>query len=257
MAHIDRTPLGAATLVRKWYLDWNSGTYGAPSWVAVNGVVEFTPKITPVLQDDSDYDSAGYGSQAKTALNWTADLKVGRKVRTTDPTLYDAGQEGIRAAAKAFGSAGIVDVRFYEVTASGPIAEAYRGYAEVTYEHGGGGMTALDTASIILTGRGELDTITHPDYAAAKPILYSITPATDVEAGGAPVIIKGTNFFASGVDDVVSIAFGATNCPDYITVDDQTIFAIVPAHAAATVAVAVTNAQGASTVTVNFVYTVA
>jgi hypothetical protein len=208
-----------------------------------------------VLQDDSDYDSAGYQSQAKTALGWSIELTVQRKVTAALATAYDPGQELLRAAANALGTTGVVDVRWYEVTASGPITEAYRGYAEVTWAPEGGAMDALDTASLVLTGRGARATYTHPDFAAAVPILYSVTPAVGVQAGGTLHTLKGQNFFAAGVSGVVSMAVGVTAITVYTVDDDQTIHFVMPAKAAATFAITVTNATGVSTVTVNIVIT--
>lgn len=257
MAHTTKVPLGAATYNRKWYLDVNTGTYDAPNWVGVFGVSDFKPVVEPTLQKDSDYDSGGWGSQTPAAINWSIEMNLQRKVTTALATAYDPGQEALRAYAPLFGTSNQADVRWYEVTSGGPIAEAYRGYAAVTWTENGGPEDGLAAVTCKLVGRGARTAITHPDYAAGVPILYSITPATDVEAGGLLCKLKGANFFAAGVDDVVSIAFGATDAPSYSTLDDQTIFVNAPAHTAGTVAVTVTNATGVSTVTVNFVYTVA
>ena len=75
-----KTPLGASTVNRKWYLDVNTGTPETPTWVGVFGITDFTPGLSPVLQDDSDYDSEGYGSQTKTGASWTLSGTVARKV---------------------------------------------------------------------------------------------------------------------------------------------------------------------------------
>lgn len=257
MSHVDRTPLGAATVAGKWYLDINTGTYAAPTWTAVNGVSNFVPKHEPTLQDDSDYDSAGYGSQAKTGLAWSAEITVQRKVTAASATVYDPGQEALRAAAATLGTGGIVDVRWYEVTSGGPIAEAYRGYAEVSWAQSGGAHSDLESVAITLTGRGARETITHPDYTQAVPTVTSVSPAAGGTAGGTLVEIHGTGFFKDGVDDIVAttgIKFGTTAATAWITESDNVVFAVAPAHAGGTVAVTVYNAAGVSTVTQNFVY---
>jgi hypothetical protein len=51
---IEREPLGANTLNRKYYLDVNTGTAAVPAWKGVFGIGEFKPNIDPTLQDDSD-----------------------------------------------------------------------------------------------------------------------------------------------------------------------------------------------------------
>jgi hypothetical protein len=248
VAHLDRTPLGAATSAGKWFFDLNTATYAAPTWIAVNGVSGFSPKLEPTLQDDSDYDSAGYGSQAKTGLTWSAEITVGRKVTLADATVYDPGQEALRAKAASMATTRIADVRWYEVTPSGPIAEAYRGQAEVSWGQGGGAHNELETVSITLSGRGTREEITHPDYAHVAPVLYSVTPSTGAAAGGVLLHIKGKNFFLAGVADVDAasdVTLGTHNCLYHVE-DDQNIWAVMPAETQGNSNIVVTNSIGAS-----------
>ena len=244
MAHTDRVVLAAATLNRKYYLDVNTGTYAVPTWVPVNGMTDFVAKVDPALADDSDFYS-GWKSQAKTALGWNITTKLVRKVTVASATAYDPGQEALRTASLAFGNTGIVDVRFYEVTTSGPKVEAYRGYAEVTWASDGGAMDALDTVSVTLTGRGELSAITHPDGApSAVPVVTSINPTTGVQAGGYLVSIMGTGF--TGTVETTGVKFGVTNATSWQVISNNLIVAIAPAKAAGPFEIVVTNASGAS-----------
>lgn len=262
MSHVDRTVLGAATTAGKWWMDINTGaSYAVPTWTGVNGMSNFVQKHDPTLKDDSDYGSGGYGSQAKTGLDWGASVTVGRKVRADAPTVYDVGQEALRTAAATLGTAGVVDVRWYEVTPSGPIAEAYRGYAEVGWGPGGGAHNDLESVAIVLTGRGARETITHPDYTAVVPTLGSISPAVGIQAGGTLHKLIGTGFMLAGVDNIVAstgIKFGGaggTAASSWITESDNVVYVIAPALTAGTKAVVVYNAVGVSTVTVNVVIT--
>lgn len=163
MASTTKVPLGPATLNRKWYLDVNDGTYGAPDWVGVFGIEDFKAGKDPNLEDDSDFDSGGWKSSTVTALSWSIELKIARKVTTASATAYDPGQEILRAASDLMGTGNNVDVRWYEVTASGPKEESYRGYAAVSWVPDGGSMEALDTVTVTLTGKGARSTATHPD----------------------------------------------------------------------------------------------
>lgn len=261
MASTTKVPLGAATLVRKYYLDVNTGTYGAPVWTGVFGVMEFKPVFDQVVKDDADFDSGGYKSSTVTAIGWGVDLKLARKVKAADATAYDVGQEALRAASLLFGNSNRVDIRFYEVTASGPTTEAYRGYVSVVWNPDGGPMDAEDFVSVKLVGQGARTAITHPDAASVVPTVTSLSPATGPAAGGTLVEIHGTGFFKAGVDDIVAetgIKFGGsggTAATSWITESDNVVFAIAPAHAAGTVAVVVYNAAGISTETQNYVYT--
>jgi hypothetical protein len=211
VSHLDRTVLGPSTLVGKWCLDVNTNVdgnglpvYAAPTWTAVNGVTEITPKHDPTVQGDRDTDSAGYGSSTVAGLEWGVDVKCARKVKADDIDAYDVGQEFLRALANKIGILNRADVRYYEVTASGPIAEAYRGYACVTYNPDGGAMDAISEVAITMAGQGARETITHPDYTAVVPTLASVTPAVGVQAGGTLHKLIGTGFMLAGVDNVVA-----------------------------------------------------
>ncbi len=164
MAHVDRTALAATTLNQKWWLDVQSGgTYGNPTWVPVAGIMEITPSKETTLQDDSDMDGGGYKSQVATALAWSIELKLKRAPTVASATTYNAGQEALRTASDLLGTLNRVDVRWYEITASGPVTETYRGYAAVSWSEDGGGMDALSTVTCTLTGQGARSTFAHPD----------------------------------------------------------------------------------------------
>ncbi len=260
MASTTKVPLGADTLVRKWCLDVNTGTYASPVWTGVFGIMEFKPTYEQEQKDNSDFDSGGAKSATVTAYSWGAEFKVRRATLAADGSAYDAGQEALRAASLLLGEFNKKDVRFYEVTASGPKTEAYRGYVAVEWNEDGGPMDELDTVSVKLVGKGARTAITHPDAAGAVPTLTSITPSSGSTSGGELVEIHGTGFMANGVDDIVAdtgIKFGGTGgtaADGWITESDNVVFVITPAHAAGTVEVVIYNSNGVSTVTQNFVY---
>lgn len=157
-----KVPLGASTTNRKWYLDVDSSTTSTPTWVGVFGITEFQDALEPTLQEDSDFDSDGYKSQTKTASAWSLTTKVARKVTTALATAYDPGQEILRLAANENGVANSVHIRWYEMEPGGPRVEAYQGKAAVSWSPDGGGMDALSTVSVTLTGQGKRNAITHP-----------------------------------------------------------------------------------------------
>ena len=242
-----KVPLGAATLNRKWYLDVNTGTYGAPTWIGVFGVGDFKAGKDPSIEDDSDFDSLGWKSSTVTALGWALETKITRKVTAALATAYDPGQEVLRAASDLMGTGNNVDVRWYEMTAGGPKVEAYRGYATVSWVPDGGSMEALDTVTVTLTGKGARTAITHPDGAAVMPVLYSVVPDVGIQAGGTLHHLHGVGFFAAGVDDVVSMVLGVTNVPTFQTHDNHELSFVAPAKAAGPFVIKVTNAVGQST----------
>lgn len=135
-------------------------TVGGPIWTAVRGLREFKPSLAAALQEDSDFDSGGYKSSTKTAVGWSLETKVARKVTADAVPAYDPGQEKLRLAADQNGPANTVHVRWYKVGAVR--TEAYEGYAAAEWAPDGGGMDALDTASVKLTGQGKRQPIAHP-----------------------------------------------------------------------------------------------
>lgn len=147
-----------STLARKWRLDVNTGSTASPTWTQVRAMAEFTPGIDSNLEDDSDYDSDGWGSQAKTSMQWSLAATFIRKVGVTTGN-YDPGQERIRQSADAFGPDAVVHVRWYD-REGGP--EAYEGFAIVSWEPQGGDVNALDRAAVTLTGQGARTEITNP-----------------------------------------------------------------------------------------------
>lgn len=157
-----KAPLGASTTNRKWYLDIDTGTV-TPEWTGVFGIQEFKDGLENTLQDDSDFDGEGWKSQTVSANAWMLELKCKRAVQAESATAYDPGQEVLRAAAQETGIANSVHVRWYEMEPGGPRVEAYEGFAAVSWSPDGGGMDALSTVTVTLTGQGKRVEITHPD----------------------------------------------------------------------------------------------
>ena len=247
-----KTPLGAATLNRKWFLDVNSGTHEAPVWVGVFGITDLKAGKDPTLQDDSDFDSAGWKSSTVSALGWNLEVKLERKVKALVATAYDAGQELLRAASDGTGTSNNVEIRWYEMTSGGPKVEAYQGYASVSWVPDCGAMDALDTVSVTLNGVGARTAITHPDGASSVPSISSATPLTGAAAGGNHVTIYGVGF--TGVVAVSGVKIAGTNSTAWTILNDNTIVATVPAHAVGSGPIVVTNATGPSTTGPTYTY---
>lgn len=148
-----------STGARKWKLDVDSSpAKDGSAFIPVRGVQEFQPSKDATMQDDSDYDSDGYGSDAKMGLKWSLVCKFLRK-KGVQSNVYDPGQEIIREASEEFGGDGIVRVRWYERDGGG---EAYDGFAQVQWGDDGGNTTALSTVSCTLGGQGKKNPIANP-----------------------------------------------------------------------------------------------
>lgn len=147
-----------STLARKFRVEVDTSPDASGTWIPVRAIGELKPNVDTTLEDDSDYDSDGWQSQAKTGMAWTLETKLVRKAGLTSGN-YDPGQEVLRAAANSFGAAGTVHVRWFD-RQGGP--EAYEGFATVSWAPDGGGSTALDTVTVTLTGQGRRNDIANP-----------------------------------------------------------------------------------------------
>ncbi|HJQ00080.1 MAG TPA: IPT/TIG domain-containing protein [Jatrophihabitans sp.] len=148
-----------STGARKWKLDVDiSAAQDGTEYIPVRAMSDFQPSNPSTMQDDSDYDSDGFGSDAKTGSKWANVLKLIRKKGVTS-NVYDPGQETLRLASNEFGGAGVVRVRWYERDGGG---EAWEGYAQVQWSEDGGNSTALSTVSVTLSGQGARTPITNP-----------------------------------------------------------------------------------------------
>lgn len=129
-----------------------SGTDQIPveDFVIVRGIQEITPpSVEKNLEDDSDIDSGGWGSQIATGAEYTLEItaKVGRKGGTPDP-----GQEILREAGRGIGVDGFVWWRL--ISKSDGSGEM--GLADASYTEQGGARTDLTLAECTLTGRGRI-----------------------------------------------------------------------------------------------------
>ena len=246
-----RTPLGASTVVRKWLLDVNTGSVGAPVWTPVRGLMDFTPVLTPTVVDDSDFDSNGYRSSTNTALAWSITATAARKTNVAAPTTYDAGQEALRVVSLLLGASNSIQVRFYEYVATGgPITEAYSGYVAVTWSPKGGAMDAVDEAAVTLTGQGQRTTIAHPAAGTSTPVISSLVPATAAVAGGAEIQVLGQYFTGATSVAVAGTGVGAAA---WAVVNDGEIIFVAPAKTAGSYAITVVTPAGTSNA-LNLVY---
>lgn len=135
-----------------------SADYVEGGWVRVRAIAGLKPTIDSNMEDDSDYDGDGWGSETKTGMSWALELDLLRKIGVVSRE-PDPGQEIIRLAADQFGPDSVVHVRWFDRN-GGP--EAFEGYASVSWEPEGGGPTDLDKVSAKLSGQGARLAIENP-----------------------------------------------------------------------------------------------
>lgn len=244
------TGLGASTLARKWKVDVDvSALQDGSDWRRLRGATDVNVNPgTAGLQPDTDYDSDGFTSSTATTQEWGATITARRAPDRTTPTIYDPAQEFLRARGRGLGPLNTAHVRFYEWNgAGGANVEAYEGYVAVTYANGGGDPGALATATFTLAGQGACLPITHPDTTVVAPAVGSlayVSGGSSVAAAGGDLIrITGSGFLGA---TAVTVFGNVVTAANRATVSDNVMVIKVPAHAAGTGNVTVTNTAGTS-----------
>ncbi|MEU5343004.1 hypothetical protein AB0I27_06705 [Streptomyces sp. NPDC050597] len=145
-------------LARRYRMEINTGTEATPAWTLCPGVQEFTPKVDPTTQDDSDYEAKGWKKNTVTALAWSVEAKLLHKY---DPAakVFNPVHEKLKKAAKSFGSAALVHLRYFDRNGA---PDAHEGMATVKWEPDGSNDEDLESINLTLTGSGELEEITNP-----------------------------------------------------------------------------------------------
>jgi hypothetical protein len=147
-------------LASAWALDVNTGTEGAPNWIPVKGLTTLKENIESSMEDDSDFDSDGWGSTQVTQRAWKLDCEAKRKKTSGSPTFIpDPGQQFVLDAGNLVGVGSNIPVRYYRRDGD---AQAWSGTVSVEYKGGGGEVKNLEPFSFTLHGQGERTSITNP-----------------------------------------------------------------------------------------------
>jgi hypothetical protein len=148
-------------LASAWALDVNTGTTGVPVWTTVKGMTSFKEAISSSMEDDSDFDSDGWGSDQVTQRKWALECEGKRKRDTSSDVTFipDPGQQAILDAGNLVGVGSNIEVRYYRRDGA---PDAWQGNVTVDYGGGGGGVTELEPFNFKLGGQGERTAITNP-----------------------------------------------------------------------------------------------
>lgn len=143
------------TVNSAWRVDVDTSATETPEWVQVRAANNISPAVNSTVQDATDYDSEGWGSDAVTLRKWQIAMGLLRK--TAAAGTYDPGQEALRQAAEDLE---LVHVRWYDRSTT--TGEAYEGHALVQWAPAGGGAEGLQVVNVTLLGQGARTTIANP-----------------------------------------------------------------------------------------------
>ena len=225
---------GTPTANSKWRVDVDLDLAGySGNWAQLRGMSNFVPGLNNTVADTTDYDTDGWGSDAIMQRKHANTCTVRRNKYAGS---FDPAQETLRGAAD---SKAIVHIRWYEREVGG---EAYEGYALIQWDPQGGDAPGLSEVNISFLGQGPRTGIANPYSADAVATVNAASPASGPAAGGTNVVITGAGFTGT-----TTVKFASTAATEFTVVSDSSIVAKTPAHAAGSVDVVVTNANGPST----------
>lgn len=148
-------------LASEWALDVEDPA-SPGTWLPVKGLTSFTESSDDNLEDDSDFDSGGHGSDVVTQRKWSLECE-GKRKRTTDTSYVpDPGQDVIFKARRKVGFEATVKVRWYRRDGA---PDAYEGRGSVTEFELGGETTDLEPFTFTIAAQGEAVEITNPSGA--------------------------------------------------------------------------------------------
>jgi hypothetical protein len=226
-------------------LDVNVATFDAPVWQPVRRISDFNPSVTPVTQDAQTYDDFGAPNADKSSENWTlAHTVLGNRSLTTGLYLPELEAILARTGPEAVGEAAILHLRYYHkpVTGTPNPNDAFEGFATVAATRQNTGADgAVERHSITYTGKGPRKRIANPfaGWGVTEPVVAAATPAGAGE--GEMVTITGAGFLGA-----TGVKFGAANAAEFVVLGGATIIATLPAGAAGSAVITVTNAAGTS-----------
>lgn len=228
----------ATTLSRKFRVDVTSDLTLASGWLQLNGIDDWSPQISPNVEETSAYDTTGWKTNEVTMQDWSATASLFRRQVSG---VYDPGQELVRLTQGLFGTAARCGVRWYDKN-GGP--EAYSGIALPSIARSNTGVANVEKWTITFNATDiPLNiNITNPYSVASIPVITGVTPSG--QGAGQAILIAGQYFTGTVVTTGVKI--GGTNATSWTVQNDGLITAVLPAGSAGSAPVVVTNATGAS-----------
>ena len=145
---------------------------------------------------------------------------------------------GVLVTITGTGFAGGATVSFGETAATDSAVVSPTSISAITPGHAAGRV------DVVVTNENDQSHTLRGGY-----LYVSLTPASGPNAGGTPVTITGTGF--SGV---TTVSFGGVSATDVRAVDDTTITATTPAHAAGAVDVVVGHGPSAVIIPRGYTY---
>lgn len=205
-----------------------------PAWLNVPDITGLTPNATPKLKDVTTYANKGQTAQRKTGEDFALSVQV-KGVRDETGEFQPELLVLINAA-DAVGDDNVIGYRYYHAT-SGVLA--YQGTAAVQWSRANTGNDDPEFFQFELTGQGDRKKIPNPALGPAVPVITAVNPsgaaATDT------IYVEGTKFTGA-----TAVTIGGVAATSFQVIHDQLLTAVVPAGAAGSAPIVVTNAAGAS-----------
>lgn len=210
------------------------------SWLTLMGMNDFNPSVTPNEQDSTDYESDGWQSSEITMQAWALSVKANAKATTG---VLDPAMSMILACIGEFGDDARVYVRWFRKDGVTGFP-SYQGRAIVKATPSKTAVADLNEYQVDLTGDGMLSKIANPFTPDTEdaPVVLSATPPA--AAAASLLQITGANF--TGTIPATGVKVGGTAATPFTVVSDSVIIATMPAGAAGSAPIVITNGTGPS-----------
>lgn len=160
----------ASALGRDWILEVKNDS---DVWTKVKGLSSVSPVFAGAMQDDSDIDSKGFGSQISTGQAFSIPFSGKRKYESATD---DPGQDILRRRGRRTGADNIVDARIYRRDA---LPDAYACECAIEFtDSAASDPNGLQEFSGTLWGRGEPEEIVKPAITDGDPATFLVTLGT-------------------------------------------------------------------------------
>ena len=218
-----------------------SGFLSGTTTVTFGGVAASSVNVydTATLTAVSPARSAGAVTVAVTTAGGTATLAAAFTYQNPTPTITGispgSGPANVSTPVTIAGTsfvAGLTTVTFGTTAATSVSVTSSTALSAVAPARPAGAVT-------VTVANGAATATTSFSYVTI-PTVTGIAPSSGATSGGTPVLVTGNGFAPS----VTSVRFGGVEATGVTVIDDTTLSAITPAHAAGAVTVDVTTAGG-------------
>lgn len=210
--------------------------YGG-AWHRTADITDLNPAFTAKNRSRETYAAKGVDTAMKYGFNLS--LTWNHEPIRDNVGLYQADLNALLKADRALGLENILRIRVFDALGAD---YAFDADFSISASRSGTGFDEKAWFTITATMSKFRGWIANPVLGGNKPVPELVSPAS--AAAAAHVYIEGDGF--TGITATTGVKFGSVNATSWVVVNDRLIDAVVPAGAAGSAPIIITNAAGAS-----------